>query len=156
MADLHPINQTLLTILENQISRTAHALDGVTDEVFTAPPGGDTHAIVEIGRHMVDLRRFKLMLLESPLLDGAPQSKDIATLNALTEALGAAAELVKQAITDHDPADWYRVPDEPRKGPGGDEPTLGRVSRPLNDFTSHIGSIRAIRRTMGNPAEGTQ
>ena len=41
-------------------------------------------------------------------------------------------------------------PAEPREGPGGDEPTLRRVVRPLNDYANHLGDIRTIRFIRGN------
>ncbi len=156
MDELHATNRALLMVLENQVSRTLAALGGVEGDVFLAAPGGDVHSIGEIGRHLVDLRRFQLGLLESPLAARAPQGGELASADELLGVLDEAAKLMRQAIAEHDPADWYRKPDRTREGPWGDEPTIIRFVRPLNDFTTHLGSIRTIRRRMGNPAEQTQ
>jgi len=156
MAATNLINQTLLTILDNQAARCACAFEDLTSEVFEAAPGGDCHSIREIGKHLLHLRRFGLTLLESSL---AAQVADPASLNAsaeLLKKLDQATELLRRGITDHDPDDWYRVPTTPREGPWGDEPTIQRFVRPLNDFANHLGSIRALRRIMGNPAKQTQ
>jgi len=156
MDELHPTNQALLTILENQVSRTCAALAGMEEDVFVAAPGGDVHSIGQIGRHLVDLRRFQLGLLGSPRAARAPQGEEMSSVDELLRVLDEAAELVRQAIAEHDADDWHRKPDPPRQGPWGDEPTIIRFVRPLNDFTTHLGSIRTIRRTMGNPTDKTQ
>ena len=77
-------------------------------------------------------------------------------LSQLNDALDTGLNLVRRAIIDHDPADWYETPMTPREGPWGEEPTIRRVTRPLNDFVNHLGSIRVIRRMQGCPCERTQ
>jgi len=156
MDELHPINRTLLAILENQTTRTAKALDGLKADVFDAPPGGDCNTIREIGGHLLQLRRFQLMLLGSPLGAEVADPNSVKSPEELAARLAEAAELVRRAIADHDPDDWLRRPDSPRKGPWPNDTTLERLARPLNDFTSHLGGIRAVRRALANPAEETQ
>jgi hypothetical protein len=145
----------LLAILDNQASRTGHALADVPTDVFTTEAGGGCHSIAQIGRHLVELRCFQLRLLGIDGYDpnAFPQAADAAALLALLDRL---TQRVRAAIRDHAAADWMQAPASPRPGPWGDEPTLQRVVRPLNDFTSHLGAIRAIRRILGHPAAGVQ
>lgn len=150
-----PINQTLLHLLENQANRTHYAFEGLNAEVFTNDPGGGCNSIQQIGEHLIGLRGFQLMLLGSDLAKQMP-AKDAATVDELVSKLDTATALVRQAIESHDPADWHAEPTEPREGPWAELPTLIRVIRPINDFTNHLGAIRAIRRIMGNPADQTQ
>jgi alpha-amylase/alpha-mannosidase (GH57 family) len=70
--------------------------------------------------------------------------------------LDASTDVISEAIRTHDPEDWMRTPRVPREGMWGDEPTLFRFVRPLNDVTNHLGAIRALRRIDGNPADRTQ
>ena len=159
MADLHPINRTLLTLLENQVTRTDAAFDGLDDECVDADPGGDCNTIRKIASHLLFLRRFQLMLLGSPHESKVVDEANITTFDELREHLGAATELVAAALREHDPDDWHREPtetDAERPGPWADKPTLVRLVKPMNDFTNHLGSIRAIRRLQGRPAERTQ
>lgn len=154
MSDRHAINQTLLILHTNQQRRVYHAFAGLTDEVFTAAPGGGCNDIRAISGHLLGLHQFMLQILESPSAKDVPKAAD--TPGALQASLAEAGALLAKAITEHDPADWNAVPNEPRPGPWGDEPTLDRLARPFNDLTNHLGAIRAIRRQLGNPAEGTQ
>ena len=156
MNKLHPINRTLLDILENQRVRTSCAIEDLTEAVFNASPGGDCKSIRDIGVHLIGLRQFQLSLLDSPLVQDEPDLQSVESLADLASKLDAATDRVERAVASHDPEDWYFVPETPRKGPWGEEPTIIRFVRPLNDFTNHLGSIRAIRRILGNPAERTQ
>ena len=156
MNEPHPISRTLLTVLENQAARTDKALEGLRSDVFDASPGGDCNSIRGIGAHLLQLRKFQLTLLGSPLAGEVAQPDSVQSPETLAAKLAEAVDLVRQAITEHDPDDWFHKPDSPRRGPWPDDPTIERVSRPLNDFTSHLGGIRVIRRMLGNPAEGTQ
>ena len=156
MAELHPINRTLLTVLDNQVSRTSYALDGLSDAVFDATAGSDCKSIRDIVVHLIQLRRFQLTLLESPLAGEVADSQRSSSLTDMVMQLEMATTKFREAIAMHDPHDWYETPDNPREGPWGEDPTIVRLVRPLNDFTNHLGSIRAIRRIMGSPAEQTQ
>lgn len=156
MPDLHPINRTLLTVLENQVSRTTFAFEGLNEAVLDTPPGNDCKSIRGIIVHLIHLRRFQLTLLESPLVQKVADPQDSSVLADLVAQLEKATVNLQEAISIHDPDDWYRTPEIPREGPWGEDPTIIRFVRPLNDFTNHLGSIRAIRRIMGNPAERTQ
>lgn len=158
MSSSHPINQTLLTIIDNQIDRTNATFDGICDDVFITEPGGDCNSILNITRHLIILRRFGLVLLESPLQNQIDDPDSANELSDLLTKIASATDLVKNAIADHDPQDWYKQPpkDKPRPGKWGDEATILRFVRPLNDFTNHLGSIRAIRRINNNPADQTQ
>ena len=156
MAELHPINRTLLAILDNQVARTACAFAGLNDQVYRREPGGDCKSIAQIGAHLVHLRRFQLTLLGSPLADEVADPQTAGAMANLLDKLEQATRLFRQAIEDHDPDDWFCVPDPPRQGRWGDEPTLVRISRPLNDLTNHLGAIRAIRRILGELAAETQ
>ncbi len=155
MAAPHPISQTLLELLTNQSNRTRFALEGLAPEVFSADPGGGCHSIQQIGEHLVGLRGFQLMLLGSGLAKDMPE-KAVASVDDLRSKLDQATDLVRRAIQEHDPDDWHAKPTEPREGPWAELPTLIRVIRPINDFTNHLGAIRAIRRILGNSAEQTQ
>ncbi|MCG3178073.1 MAG: hypothetical protein BIFFINMI_00396 [Phycisphaerae bacterium] len=156
MSELHPTNQALLVALDNQAARTRHALADLPQAIYEAAPGGDCNSIRKIGEHLLKLRQFQLKLLESPLAADVPPLDEAATPARLTAALDKGEALVREAIAGHDPADWHRTPPAPREGPWGGEPTIRRLIRPLNDFTNHIGGIRAIRRILGSPAEKTQ
>ena len=156
MDAVHPSNRALLVLLENQVTRTQAVFEDLSDEAFDAAPGGDCHSIREIGQHLLQLRRFQLSLLESPLAGDVAEPADVSSADDLAAKLDDAARLFGQAVMDHDPDDWHAQPDAPRSGPWGDDPTIVRVSRPFNDFTTHLGAIRAIRRIMGNPADRTQ
>ncbi len=152
----HPTTQVLLAILENQVSRTEAAFDGLTDEMLPTEPGGDCNSILRIGRHLIGLRRFQLSLLGSADASEVADPKSMDSLGQLLPALDQAAALVRDAIRAHDPDDWFAQPDAPREGPWGDEPTIHRLIRPLNDFTNHLGAVRAIRRMFDCAAERTQ
>lgn len=156
MNELDPISRTLLAVLDNQVARTDRALEGLRNDVFDASPGGDCNSIRSIGEHLLQLRKFQLKLLESPLADEVAEPGCVQSPDTLAAKLAEAVDLVRQAIAAHDTDDWFRKPDSPRKGPWGDEPTIQRFAKPLNDFTSHLGGIRTIRRILGDPAEGTQ
>jgi DinB superfamily len=151
----HSINQTLLDLLQNQIDRTRFALLDLDPDVFTRDPGGGCNSIRNIGKHLVMLRGFQLLLMQSDLRNDMPDDQ-IGTVDELVRKLDAATALVRQAIESHDPADWHAEPTEPREGPWAELPTLIRLVRPMNDFTNHLGGIRTIRRIMGNPADKTQ
>jgi hypothetical protein len=152
----HPANKVLLAVMENQINRTEAAFDGLTDELLTKEPGGDCNSILRIGRHLVGLRQFQLSLLGSDDGSKVADPKSIGSLAQLLPALDQSTALVRDAIRAHDPDDWFARPDVPRGGPWGDEPTIHRLVRPLNDFTNHLGAVRAIRRMFDCAAERTQ
>ncbi|MHC5023247.1 MAG: DinB family protein [Planctomycetota bacterium] len=160
MDEPHPINRTLLTLLDNQIRRMHAALDDLPPDAIDAAPGGDCNSIRGIMAHLVNLRWFQLTLLESPLASSVhrlePGDEQALTPEDLRTRLLDATELLREAVGTHDPDDWYRVPEHPREGLWGDLPTIVRLMRPLNDFTNHLGGIRAIRRIAGCPAERTQ
>lgn len=158
MTSIHPINQTLLTIIDNQIDRTNATFVGLHSGVFTIEPGGDCNSILNITRHLINLRRFGLVILNSTLQSQVDDTESVSTLSILLSSLATATDLVKKAIADHDPQDWYKNPpvDKPRPGKWGDEATIFRFVRPLNDFTNHLGAIRTIRTIQNNPADRTQ
>ena len=156
MPELHPINQALLTLLDNQMTRTEAVFEGLAAELFDVDPGGDCNSIRAICNHLVGLRRFQLTLLESPLAAQVDEPAPDDAPDAVLARLTAAAALVRRAIASHDPADWYAAPGKKRDGFWADDPTLLRFTRPFNDFTSHLGAIRAIRRILGHPAARTQ
>ncbi len=155
MSEIHPINQTLLHLLDNQISRSRYAIDGLNEEVFNRNPGNGCNSIRLIGEHLIALRAFQLLLLQSDLAKQLP-STDVESVDELVKKLDQATALVKQAIESHDPDDWHAAPTEQREGPWADLPTLLRLVRPINDFTNHLGSIRTLRRMFGDPVEQTQ
>ena len=146
----------LLAVMDNQVTRTAAAFEDLPDDAFKAEPGGDCHSIAGIGAHLVGLRRFQLSLLGSDKTEQVTVDPAPITVGELMERLVAAEGLVRQAIAEHDLDDWLATPSEPRQGPWGDEPTLLRLVRPLNDFTNHLGAVRAIRRILGCPAQRVQ
>lgn len=152
----HPQTQVLLAILANQEERTDACLEGISEDILDQVPGGDCQSIRGILNHLLELRSFQLSLLQSPLQDKMPNLDKSASLKEFTQALTQATELVRTAVQSHDPKDWFVTPPTPRPGPWGTDPTLIRFSRPLNDFTNHLGAIRAIRRMYGNPAARTQ
>lgn len=152
---VHPINQTLLHLLDNQASRTYFAFEGLDAGVFTLDPGSGCNSIRKIGEHLIGLRGFQLMLLGSEFAKKMPE-KSAASPEELLSKLDAATALVRRAIESHDPEDWHSAPTEPREGPWVELPTLLRFIKPFNDFTNHLGGIRALRRVHGNPAEKTQ
>ena len=156
MSEIHPTNQTLLTILENQMVRTTAAFEELPEDVYEVEPGGDCNTIRRIGEHLINLRKFQLVLLGSELAAEAPSSEEAATLAGMMAALEVGANLVGQAIEAHDPEDWYHVPQSPRAGKWGEEATIHRFTRPLNDFINHLGAVRAIRRIHGSGVERTQ
>ncbi len=158
MSNLHPINRTLLTVLANQIVRTEVAFEDLRDDVFRAEPGRDCNSILGIGRHLLAIRRFQMMMLQSPQAERVDDPEGVEGIDDILAKLASAADLLRQAIGQHDPEDWYAapLPDKPRVGHWPDDPTIERFVRPLNDFTNHLGAIRAIRRTLGNPIERTQ
>ncbi len=156
MAQPHPINQTLLTLLDNQVARTIAAFEDITPRTFDAEPGGDCNNIRRISEHLVILRGFKLKILESPLLERMPRHEPDDTLEHRFAQLDQATRLLHQAIEQYPPDQWCVAPAEPREGRWGDEPTLARLTRPFNDFVNHLGAIRAIRRIVGDPAPRTQ
>ena len=147
----------LLAILDNQMARTAAALEDLPDAAFAASPGGDCNAIRLIGVHLLRLRQFQLELLGRADLGGRIDiSHADETATELLSRLTEAGAIVRQAIMGHDSNDWLAEPTTPRPGPWGEEPTLSRVVRPINDFTNHLGGIRAIRRILACPAKRTQ
>ena len=155
-AELHPVNRTLLTLLENQVERADAALENLPEEIFDTSPGHDCNSIAAIGRHLLKLRHFQLSLLGSPLAGEVPDPESVTSVAGLRQKLHAGADLLAEAIAAHDPDDWFAVPSTPREGLWGESPTIVRVSRPLNDYVNHLGSIRSIRRLLGHPAQRTQ
>ena len=158
MSALHPINQTLLAVVDNQVVRTDAVFEDLREDVFRFEPGGDCNSILGIGRHLLMLRRFQMVLLQSPLAERVEDPEAVEGMDELKSKLASATDLLRTAISEHDPEDWHADPPAgaPRPGPWSDEPTLQRFVRPLNDFANHLGAIRAIRRSQGNPAERTQ
>ena len=144
------MNRTLQRVLANQRARLHAALDGVRTDDFTREPGGDCNSIARIGAHLIVLVRFQLMLLESPRAETVATDDPPTDVAALRATLDRALDELDAAVGEHDPEDWERVPDVPRDGKWGDEATLERVVRPMNDFTNHLGGIRAIRRLFGD------
>ena len=144
------MNRALASVLANQRARLDAALEGLSTADFEREPGGDCNSIQRIGAHLVMLVRFQLMLLESPRADSIDTESTPADADALQRTLAHALDELAGAVAEHDPEDWERVPDVPRDGKWGDEPTLERVVRPMNDFTNHLGGIRALRRMFGN------
>ncbi|MHC4989834.1 MAG: DinB family protein [Planctomycetota bacterium] len=153
---MDPTARALLVLLDNQEARTAAALEGLDASLVDTGPGGDCHGIRDIVRHLVALRRFQLTLLESPRAESVRDVGEAASFEELVDVLHDSTRLVRVAIEEHDPEDWYAHPDPPREGKWGDEPTIVRFGRPFNDLVNHLGSIRTIRRMHGNPAERTQ
>ncbi|MEQ9616620.1 MAG: DinB family protein [Phycisphaerales bacterium] len=149
--------QTLSVLLANQQSRLRHALKDLPAELFTKQPGGDCNGIREICSHLVRLRAFQMMLIGSPLADEAPSKDGIKDAADAIERLEKTVPLLESAIGDVPDGDWLRVLSPPplaEKWPT--ENQLARLSKPFNDFTNHIGGIRAIRRILGSPVETTQ
>ncbi len=95
-------------------------------------------------------------MLSCPGAERIDVPERVASLEDLIARLDDATRHVRSAIAEHDPDDWYAVPDTPRAGKWGNEPTIVRVVRPVNDFTNHLGAVRAIRRLCGNPIDRTQ
>ena len=145
------IADALVALVENQGVRTAGALAGLREDVFTTHPGGDSRPILEIGEHLLGLRKFVLSLMGSS--SDAIDAGSIESVDDLRQRLAAAGRVLLEAIEAHDPDDWLCVPDEPREGPWGDEPTLRRVVWPLNDYANHLGDVRTIRFILGNGPE---
>ncbi len=152
---LNAIANTLTHIIANQNSRWQCALEDTPHEVLVLEPGGDCHSILDIARHLVGLRRFILMLMNAPH-GGLPAREDLNTLDDLLAALRKSDTMLLEAVAAHDESDWLHIPATPREGPWGDECTLSRIAHPINDFTNHLGAIRAIRRINGSPAERSQ
>ena len=152
-----PISQTLLAIVANQVARTDAVFEDLSAEVFKAEPGGSCNSVQRICEHLVQLRLFQLMLLGTGTGE-RPQRPTVASIEEAKAALQRQTNKVREAISTHDPDDWFTPPPagQPRPGPWGDEATIHRVARPLNDFTNHIGAIRAIRAMLNAPAETTQ
>ena len=151
MARLDPVARALVAIVDNQVARTVAALRGLREDVFLAAPGGQTRSVLEIGRHLLSLRKIQLSVLGSALVEQMPDAGPISSVDGLRRGLASAARLLKRAIQDHDSADWCRKPARRRRGMWGDQPTVVRLVRPLNDFTSHLGDIRTLRGILGNP-----
>jgi len=150
----HPINRTLLALHDNQVRRVGRVFEGLREDVFVLEPGADCKSIRQIGEHLLHLHRFMLTLLGSPLGGDVPDGCE--SVGELRENLKAAGALLRRAIAEHDPDDWFADPPAGREGPWADEPTLARFARPFNDVTNHLGGIRAIRRMQGNPADKAQ
>jgi hypothetical protein len=137
--------------VENQVARTEAALRGLREDVFTVRPGGQTRSIREVGRHLFFLRSMQLKMLAPRQAGQMPPADAVASITDLRKALATAARLLTEAIGAYNPTDWRRKPRRRRPGPWGDQPTIVRFARPLNDFTSHLGDIRTIRSILGNP-----
>ncbi|MEZ6242200.1 MAG: DinB family protein [Phycisphaerales bacterium] len=150
------IAATLLVLLDNQLARARAALERLPQEVFEATQAGGCNSIREIGAHLLDLQRGQLLMLGSARRENVPAREVGTTPAELLAALETGLAEVRAAILEHDASDWFRQTDEPRPGKWGDEPTLHRLVRPLNDFVNHLGAIRALRRQQGSGAERTQ
>lgn len=149
--------QTLSILLENQRTRTRHALSGLPAELFTKDPGDGVNTIRAICEHMISLHRFQMMLIGSPLANDAPQSDGVVTVDDAIGRLMEGSERLERAIDDMPEEHWLEVfspPPMEKKWPN--DPQLVRLSRPFNDYSNHLGSIRTIRRLFGSPAEMTQ
>jgi hypothetical protein len=158
MGSAHPIARTLLSLLDNQVARTEAAFEDLDDTIYRRQPGGECNSIQGIGRHLLLLRRFQLQLLESPFAEQVEVPEKDESIASLLAKIHRATNLLREAIISYQPDDWYTPPPQgaPREGHWGDEPTIQRFARPFNDFTNHVGSIRAIRRILGNPTERVQ
>ncbi len=152
----HPQTQVLLAFLANQEARTEASMEGISEDILDLVPGGDCQTIRGIVNHLLDLRREQLSLLDVEPQDNIPRLSESASVKEMAKALAQATDRVRTAVEAHDPRDWFVTPPTPRQGPWGADPTLIRFSRPLNDYTNHLGAIRAIRRMYGNPAARTQ
>ena len=149
--------QTLAVLLDNQRSRTRHALAGLPEELFTKDPGGGCNPVRDICAHMVRLHAFQMMLIGSRFADEAPSMDGIESVDDALDRLAKGSELLERAIGDVPEGDWLRVLSPPpleEKWPT--EAQLARLSKPFNDYTNHLGSIRSIRRLLSSPAETTQ
>lgn len=151
-----PVAATLLALLDNQIARTRVAIGGISQAAFDAEQPGGCNTVRAIGAHLIDLRRFQLGMLGSARRESVADRGTGDTPEHMLAALESAGEEVRAAIVEHDPEDWFRVPETPREGKWGDEPTIHRFGRPFNDFVNHLGAIRVIRRQMGEGIERTQ
>lgn len=146
----------LLEILDNQQRRTEAAFEDLPASMLAAAPGGDCRPIADIGLHLIALRRFLLLILESPRADEIDVEPAPSSVDELLVRLSNATDAVRDAVATYDEDAWRAPPTTPRPGKWGDEPTLVRFCRPLNDYVSHLGSIRAIRRVAGCGAARTQ
>jgi hypothetical protein len=148
--------RTLVTILDNQQHRTAAAFEELPETLFSMEPGGDCNTIRDIGLHLLALRKFQLAILGSAEATDIDDKSIPDSIGQLLGRLVDASGVVREAILAHDDDDWYCVPETPRKGMWGDEPTINRFSRPFNDYVNHLGSIRTIRRIAGHGVQRTQ
>ena len=149
--------QTLAVLLDNQRSRTRHALAALPPELFTRDPGGEANTIRTICEHMIRLHTFQMMLIGSPLADGAPSNEGVITVDEAIGRLMEGSERLERAIDDVPEEDWLRTfSPPPMKDKWPNDPQLVRLARPFNDYSNHLGAIRAIRRVFGSPAETTQ
>lgn len=155
---MNPIAQTLIIMLDNQRRRTHAAFEDMKPDTFMASPCADSdcHTIQQIGRHLVGLRGFGLLILESPLAEKMPPTDAADSPAQCADRIETASALLAEAIEQYNADDWLTPPPSPREGKWGDEATLLRLMRPLNDLTNHLGAVRAIRRMTGDPAEHTQ
>ena len=112
MSTLHPINQTLLVVVDNQIARTEAAFEDLRDDVFRAEPGSDCNSILDIGRHLLMLRRFQMMLLQSALTERVDDPETVDGMDELKSKLASATDLLRTAISEHNPEDWHGSPPE--------------------------------------------
>ena len=149
------IAQTLLALLDNQIKRTEAVFEGMTAEMFCGEPGGSCNSILGISRHLVGLRIFQQTFLGISKAS-KPDPKAVVSLEKLLSVLSQEDRALREAIEHYPADDWFATSLSPREGRWGDEPTIQRFARPFNDFTNHLGAIRALRRIMNCPAERTQ
>ena len=145
-----PVAQTVIAVLDNQVARTVAALKDLPEGALTKAPPGKTRSILEIGRHLLSLRKMQLKILESALIARLP-SDPISSVKDLRRKLALAARLLRLAVMEHDAEELSRNPKRPREGVWGDRPVIVRLARSLNDFTSHLGDIRTIRGIFGDP-----
>ena len=94
MSALHPVTQTFIAILDNQVARTAAGLKALREDVLMAAPGEQTRSIFEIGRHLLSLRRIQLKILAPPLLEQMPNADSMPSVDELRRKLALAAELL--------------------------------------------------------------
>ncbi len=142
--------RVLLAIVDNQRARTGAALRGLREDVFKAEPADGGRSIREIGRHLFALRRMQLNVLKRRSVEELLQLDPVTSVSDLRRKLSAAAKAVRDTIAEQTCSDLLTPYPRGRTSRPG-ETKLDRLAVRLNDFTNHIGAIRAMRRVLGNP-----
>ena len=139
------VAEALLAFVDNQVARTVAALKGMREDVFTVEPGNEARSISEVGRHMLHLRKMQLKILGPSVAQELGDPAPITSVDDLRRKLARAAKLVREAVTVCDVAALFHPPKQ------GDRAPMAWLAQTLNDFTSHVGDVRTIRRILGNP-----